>query len=36
MVTISAETGNLTCSLEELVHMISQTQGVVKAEMVAG
>ena len=36
MVTISAETGNLTCSLEELVHTISQTQGVVKAEMVAG
>ena len=36
MVTISAETGNLTCSLEELVHTSSQTQGVVKAEMVAG
>ena len=36
MVTISAETGNLTCSLEELVHTISQTQGVVKSEMVAG
>ena len=36
MVTISAETGNLTCSLEELVHTIGQTQGVVKAEMVAG
>ena len=36
MVTISAETGNLSCSLEELGHLISETQGVVKAEMVAG
>ena len=36
MVTISAETGNLGCSLEELVHLISGTPGVVKAEMVAG
>ncbi len=36
MVTISAETGNLSCSLEELVHLISGTPGVVKAEMVAG
>ena len=36
MVTISAETGNLNCSLEELGHLISETQGVVKAEMVAG
>ena len=36
MVTISAETGNLSCSLEELVHLIGGTQGVVKAEMVAG
>ena len=36
MVTISAETGNLSCSLEDLGHLISETQGVVKAEMVAG
>ena len=36
MVTISAETGNLSCPLEELGHLISETQGVVKAEMVAG
>ena len=36
MVTISAETGNLDCSLEELVNLIGGTQGVVKAEMVAG
>lgn len=36
MVTISAETGALECSLEELGRLISQTPGVVKAEMVAG
>ena len=36
MVTISAETGNLDCSLEELVNLIGGAQGVVKAEMVAG
>ena len=36
MVTISAETGNLNCSLEELGRLIGETQGVVKAEMVAG
>ena len=36
MVTISAETGNLNCSLEELGRFISETPGVVKAEMVAG
>ncbi len=36
MVTISAETGNVNCSLEELTHRLAQTQGVVKAEMIAG
>lgn len=36
MVTISAETGNLNCSLEELTRMISERKGVVKAEAVAG
>lgn len=36
MVTISAETGNLSCSLEELTRMISERKGVVKAEAVAG
>ena len=36
MVTISAETGELACSLEELLHQIENTPGVVKAEMVAG
>lgn len=36
MVTISAETGELQCSLEELLHRIEGTSGVVKAEMVAG
>ena len=35
-VTISAETGNLNCSLEELTRMISERKGVVKAEAVAG
>lgn len=36
MVTISAETGELQCSLEELLHRVEATPGVVKAEMVAG
>ena len=36
MVTISAETGNLSCSLEELTTKISENRGVVKAEAVAG
>lgn len=36
MVTISAETGKLSCSLEELSGRISSTNGVVKAEAVAG
>ena len=36
MVTVSAETGELHCSLEELLHQVEQTPGVLKAEMVAG
>ncbi|MCQ2420108.1 MAG: ACT domain-containing protein [Clostridia bacterium] len=36
MVTISAETGNLSCTLEELTGKISANRGVVKAEAVAG
>ena len=36
MVTISAETGNLSCSLEELSSELSGTPGVVRAEVVAG
>ena len=36
MVTVSAETGEVQCSLEELLRRIENTDGVVKAEMVAG
>ena len=36
MVTISAETGGLVCTLEELLHQITALDGVVKAEAVAG
>ena len=36
MVTISAETGNLSCSLEELTHQIADIKGTVKVEAVAG
>ncbi len=36
MVTVSAETGELQCSLEELLRRIEAISGVVKAEMVAG
>ena len=36
MVTVSAETGELHCSLEELLQQVKNTPGVVKAEMVAG
>ena len=36
MVTVSAETGELHCSLEELLHQVERTPGVVRAEMVAG
>ena len=36
VVTISAETMDLTVSLEELLHSIEHTPGVVKAEVLAG
>ncbi len=36
MVTISAETTDLVCSVEELLKEISAENGVVKAEIVAG
>ena len=36
VLTISAETMDLTVSLEELLHSIAQTPGVVKAEVLAG
>ncbi len=36
MVTVSAETSDLQCSLEELLHHLEGTPGVVKAEMTAG
>ena len=35
VVTISAETMDLTVPLEELLHSMSQTRGVVKAEVLA-
>jgi len=36
VVTISAETMDLTVPLEELLHSMNQTPGVVKAEVLAG
>ena len=36
VVTISAETMDLTVSLEELLHSIEHSSGVVKAEVLAG
>jgi len=36
MVTISAETGNLSCSIEELSRLIGGIRGVVRAGVVAG
>jgi len=36
MVTVSAETGELHCSLEELLRQVESISGVLKAEMVAG
>lgn len=36
IVTIAAETMDLTVSLEELLHSLSDTKGVVKAEVLAG
>ena len=35
-VTISAETMDLTISLETMLHQLSDTRGVVKAEVLAG
>ena len=35
-ITISAETMELTCSLEELLHQLSDHTGVYKAEILAG
>lgn len=36
LVTISAETSDMTVALEELLRMFNQTPGVVKAEVLAG
>jgi len=36
MVTISAETSNLSCTLEALTQKIAERKGVVKADCVAG
>ena len=36
LVTISAELSNLTVSLEELLHELRATTGVIKAEVIAG
>ena len=36
LVTISAETHDMTTSLEEMLRILSQTNGVIKAEVLAG
>lgn len=36
LVTITAETMNMTTSPEELLQILNQTQGVIKAEVLAG
>ncbi len=36
LVTISAETSDMSLSLEELLRLLNQTSGVVKAEVLAG
>ena len=36
LVTISAETTDMAVSLEELLHILSQMNGVIKAEVLAG
>ena len=36
LVTISAETSDMAVSLEELLRLLNQTSGVVKAEVLAG
>ena len=36
LVTITAETTEMSVSLDELMHILSQTNGVIKAEVLAG
>lgn len=36
IVTITAETTDMSVSLDELLHMLSNTPGVIKAEVLAG
>ena len=36
MVTITAETTELQCPVEELLRQVERTAGVVRAEIVAG
>ena len=36
LVTISAETAEMTTSLEEFLHDLDQTKGVIKADVLAG
>jgi chorismate mutase len=36
LVTISAETSDVKLSLEELLHQLGATPGVIKAEVLAG
>ncbi len=36
LVTISADTTAVTVPLEDLLHLLSQTKGVIKAEILAG
>ena len=36
LVTISAETTDMVVTLDELLHMLSSTPGVIKAEVLAG
>lgn len=36
LVTISAETTDMNCSLEDLLQVLSSTPGVIKAEVLAG
>ena len=36
IVTITAETTNLSVSLDEMLHLMNQTPGIIKAEVLAG
>ena len=36
LVTVTAETSNMRLSIEDLLHRLEQTQGVIKAEVLAG